>query len=419
MNHSAKSDFLRVTIERGFFHQCSDLEGLDAIALARRHIGYIGFDCTAPSFHIGNLVQIMRLYWLQQTGGQPIALMGGGTTRVGDPSGKDQSRQLLTLEQIDSNKARLKTIFARFLRFGDGPSDAKMVDNAEWLMALNYIDFLRDVGKHFSVNRMLSMDSVAQRLDREQEMSFIEFNYMILQAYDFTELARRYGCNLQMGGSDQWGNIVTGIDLGRRMGTHQLYALTSDLVTTSSGAKMGKTASGAIWLSADLLSPYDFWQFWRNVADDDIGRFLRLFTVMPLNEIERLEQLRYAEANEAKIILATEVTALIHGREAAEQAADTAHQTFAKRMVSQNLPTVRVSGAMLSGGLSVLVAFGKDYARLVNSNSEARRQIRNGGIKVNGQTITNEQAILTIRDLTAENFIELSLGKRHVLLRPE
>jgi tyrosyl-tRNA synthetase len=326
MRSSPKSDFLRVTIDRGFFHQCSDFEGLDAVALAHKHVGYIGFDCTAPSFHIGNLVQIMRLYWLQQTGGQPIALMGGGTTLIGDPSGKDQTRQMLSKAQIESNKERLKTIFARFLRLGAGASDAKMVDNAEWLTTLNYIDLLREVGRHFSVARMLGMESVAQRLAREQELSFIEFNYMVLQAYDFVELARRYGCNLQMGGSDQWGNIITGIELGRRMGTHQLYALTSELITTSSGAKMGKTASGAIWLSADLFSPYDYWHFWRNVSDPDVGRFLKLFTTLPLEEIRLLEKLGGAERNEAKKILATEATALVHGRELAERAAMAAHE---------------------------------------------------------------------------------------------
>lgn len=405
-------------MERGFYHQCSDFQGLDDLALNRKHVGYIGFDCTAPSFHIGNLVQIMRLYWLQQTGGKPIALMGGGTTRVGDPSGKDESRKMLTLDQIEENKARLKTIFSRFLKFGDGPSDALMADNAEWLSALNYIDFLRDVGRHFSINRMLSMDAVALRLDREQELSFIEFNYMILQAYDFVELAKRYGCNLQMGGSDQWGNIVSGIDLGRRMRTHQLYALTSTLITTASGAKMGKTASGSIWLSAELLPPYDYWQFWRNVADADVQPFLKLFTILPLDEIARLAKLQGADINEAKKILATEATALVHGRDAAEQASVTARETFEQRVLSESLPTIDVSASDLADGINVLAAFGGDYAKLVTSKSEARRQIKNAGLKVNGQVVADENMTLTHSDLTDEKVIKLSLGKKqHVLLR--
>jgi tyrosyl-tRNA synthetase len=416
--HTPKSDFLRVTMERGFYDQCSDFEALDALALAHQHVGYIGFDCTAPSFHIGNLVQIMRLYWLQQTGGKPIALMGGGTTRVGDPSGRDENRKMLTFDQIEQNKVRLKSIFAQFLRFGDDTGGALMVDNAEWLSQLNYIDFLRDVGKHFSVNRMLSMDSVAMRLNREQELSFIEFNYMVLQAYDFVELAKRYGCNLQMGGSDQWGNIVTGIDLGRRMRTHQLYALTSSLITTSSGAKMGKTASGAIWLSADSLSPYHYWQYWRNVADVDVIRFLKLFTVLPLDEIERLSRLQGAEINEAKKILAMEATALVHGRDAALEAGGTARQTFEEDGLSDTLPSVSVPLAVLEKGLGVLAAFGKDYAGLVTSNSEARRQIQNGGIRVNDKPISDEHAVLTLQDLTDQKVIKLSLGKKnHMLIR--
>src|SRR5690554_2853374 len=307
------SDFIRTLSERGFIHQCSDLEGVDALAAKRELVAYVGYDCTAPSLHVGHLLSIMMLYWLQETGaGKPIALMGGGTTRVGDPSGRDETRRLLSIEQIDANKASIKTVFNRFLRFGSGPDDAIMVDNAEWLVPLNYIDFLRDVGRHFSVNRMLTMDSVRLRLEREQELSFIEFNYMILQAYDYVELARRYRCNLQMGGSDQWGNIVTGIDLGRRMGTHQLYALTTPLLTTSSGAKMGKTAAGAVWLNEDQLSAYDYWQFWRNTEDGDVERFLKLFTTLPLYEIEKLAALQGSEINEAKKVLATEATALMH-----------------------------------------------------------------------------------------------------------
>ena len=323
-----RSDFLRILDARGFLHQCSDLEGVDAKARNGELIAYIGFDCTAPSLHVGSLVQIMMLRWLQKTGGKPVVLIGGGTTQVGDPSGKDESRKLLSLAEIEANKAGIGRTFAKFLSFGDGPTDALMPDNAEWLTSLNYIDFLRDVGRHFSVNRMLSMDSVKLRLDRDQELSFIEFNYMCLQAYDFVELHRRTGCILQMGGSDQWGNIVTGIDLGRRMGTGQLYALTSPLLTTASGAKMGKTAAGAVWLDADMLPVYDYWQYWRNTEDADVGRFLRLFTELPLDEIDRLAGLAGAEINEAKKILANEATALVHGRAAAETAAETARKTF-------------------------------------------------------------------------------------------
>ena len=323
-----RSDFLRVLIERGYVHQCSDFAGLDAKALSGSLVAYIGFDCTAPSLHVGSLLQIMMLRWLQQTGGKPLALMGGGTTMVGDPSGKDESRKLLSVEQIEANKAGIRKVFDRFITFGDGARDAAMPDNAEWLATLNYIAFLRDVGRHFSVNRMLAMDSVKLRLGREHELSFLEFNYMCLQAYDFVELNRRYGCALQMGGSDQWGNIVTGLDLGRRMGTEQLYALTSPLITTASGAKMGKTAAGAVWLDASMLAPYDYWQFWRNSEDADVARFLKLFTVLPLDEIARLEALGGAEINEAKKVLANEATAMLHGREAADEAAATARKTF-------------------------------------------------------------------------------------------
>jgi tyrosyl-tRNA synthetase len=412
------SDFLKVLTERGYIHQCSDPEGVDARARAGELIAYVGYDCTAPSLHIGHLLSIMMLHWLQETGGRPIALMGGGTTRVGDPSGRDESRKILTLEQIEANKESIKGTFARFISFGEGGTGAVMVDNAEWLTRLNYIEFLRDVGRHFSVNRMLSFDSVRMRLERDQELSFLEFNYMILQAYDFVELHRRYGCILQMGGSDQWGNIVNGIDLGRRLGTAQLYALTCPLITTASGAKMGKTAAGAVWLNADLVSPYDYWQFWRNTEDADVGRFLRLFTVMPLAEVGRLEELAGAEINEAKKVLATEATALLHGREAAERAAETARQTFEEGTLTESLPTVEVPGPVLEAGLGVLTAFGPDYAKLVPSTSEARRQIRSGGLKVNDRTVTDERALLRPSDLTAEGVIKLSFGKkRHVLLR--
>jgi tyrosyl-tRNA synthetase len=413
-----RSDFLHILHERGYVHQCSDEAGLDAKAQAGAVVAYVGYDCTAPSLHVGHLLSIMMLHWLQQTGGKPITLMGGGTTRVGDPSGRDESRKLLTVEQIEANKNAIKGVFSRFLRFGEGRTDALMTDNAEWLAPLNYIEFLRDVGRHFSVNRMLSMESVKIRLEREHELSFIEFNYMILQAYDFSELARRYGCNLQMGGSDQWGNIVNGIDLGRRMGTPQLYALTCPLLTTASGAKMGKTAAGAVWLNPDLLSPYDYWQFWRNTEDADVGRFLKLFTTLPMAEIARLEALGGAEINEAKKVLATEATTLLHGREAAEAAAETARKTFEQGTLAESLPTVEVPGAVLDAGLGVLTAFGPEHAKLVPSSSEARRQIKGGGLKVNDVAVTDERAVLRTGDLTPEGVIKLSFGrKRHVLLR--
>ena len=366
---------------------------------------------------MGSLVQIMMLRWLQKTGGKPVPLMGGGTTRVGDPSGKDESRKLLTVEGIDANKASIKQVFSKFLTFGEGRTDAIMPDNAEWLTALNYIDFLRDVGRHFSVNRMLSMDSVKMRLEREHELSFIEFNYMCLQAYDFVELWRRHGCVLQMGGSDQWGNIVTGIDLGRRMGAPQLYALTSPLLTTASGAKMGKTAAGAVWLNADMLSVYDYWQYWRNTEDADVGRFLRLFTDLSMDEIRRLENLAGAEINEAKKVLATEATAMLHGRVAAEAAADTARKTFEEGALATSLPTIEIASDELSAGLGVLSAFVK--AGLVASTGEARRQVKGGGLRVNDVAIADERGLLTAADMTSEGVIKLSLGKKkHVLLKP-
>jgi tyrosyl-tRNA synthetase len=413
-----KSDFLAALSARGFIHQCSDLAGLDALAQAGKAIGYIGFDATAPSLHAGSLVQIMLLHWLQATGNQAIALMGGGTTMVGDPSGRDESRKLLTVDDIETNKRGIKGVFSRFLTFGDGPKDAIMLDNAEWLTRLGWIEMLRDVGRHFSVNRMLSMDSVKLRLDRdnEQGLSFIEFNYMVLQAYDFVELARRVGCNLQMGGSDQWGNIVNGIDLGRRMGTHQLYALTSPLLTTSSGAKMGKTAAGAVWLNADMLSAYDYWQYWRNAEDADVGRFLKLYTLLPMDEIGRLEALGGGEINEAKKVLATEATALIHGREAAEAAAETARRTFEEGGTAATLPTVTVDAATFDAGYGVLTAF--VAAGLVASTGEARRQIQGGGLKVNDTAVTDARATLARADLVNDGAVKLSLGrKKHVLLR--
>jgi tyrosyl-tRNA synthetase len=416
--NAPKSDFLKVLTERGFIHQASDFVGLDNAAAEGRITGYIGFDCTASSLHVGSLVQIMMLYWLQQTDHRPLVLMGGGTTRVGDPSGRDESRRMLSEEDIEANKRGIGSVFANFLRFGDAPTDAVMVDNAEWLLKLNYVEFLRDVGRHFSVNQMLTFDSVRLRLDREQPLSFIEFNYMILQAYDFVELAKRYGCTLQMGGSDQWGNIVNGIDLGRRMGTSQLYAVTTPLITMASGAKMGKTAAGAIWLNPDLLSPYEYWQFWRNTEDADVGRFLKLFTVLPMDEIRRLEALAGAEINEAKKVLATEATALLHGREAAERAAETARKTFEQGTLAESLPTIEIPAIVLETGLGVLTAFGPDYARLVPSTGEARRQVKSGGLRVNDEAVTDERAALGPGDLSPEGVIKLSFGKkRHVLLR--
>ena len=414
---SSSSDFLQILTERGFVHQCSDLAGLDEKARNGHLVAYIGFDCTAPSLHVGSLLPIMLLRWLQKTGGKPVVLVGGGTTRVGDPSGKDESRKLLTVETIESNKQALQKVFASFLDFGDGKTDALMVDNADWLTKLAYIDFLRDVGRHFSVNRMLTMDSVKMRLERDQELSFLEFNYMCCQAYDFVELNRRLGVTLQMGGSDQWGNIVTGMDLGRRMGTPQLYALTSPLLTTASGAKMGKTAQGAVWLSSELLPVFEYWQYWRNCEDGDVARFLKLFTELPMDEIARLAALEGADANEAKKVLATEATALLHGRAAADAASDTARKTFEEGALAADLPSVAIPGGELSAGLGVLTAFVK--AGLVASTGEARRQVKGGGLKVNDAAVTDERGVLDAADLR-DGAIKLSLGrKRHVLLRPE
>ena len=412
---SPSSAFLRTLTDRGFVHQCSDLAGLDAKANSGELVAYIGFDCTAPSLHVGSLLPIMMLRWLQTTAGKPIALMGGGTTRVGDPSGKDESRKILTLEAIEDNKNGIKRVFSKFLTFGEGAKDALMLDNAEWLTNLNYIDFLRDVGRHFSVNRMLAMDSVKTRLEREHELSFLEFNYMCLQAYDFVELFRRHGCVLQMGGSDQWGNIVTGLDLGRRLGADQLYALTSPLLTTASGAKMGKTAQGAVWLDESLLSVFDYWQFWRNCEDRDVGRFLKLFTELPLEEIARLEALGGAEINEAKKILATEATAMVHGREAALAANEAARKTFEEGALAESLPSVEIEAREIETGLGVLAAFVK--AGLVASTSEARRQIRGGGLKVNDKAVTDERAVVGPGDVS-NRVVKLSLGrKRHILLK--
>ncbi|MGC1780033.1 MAG: tyrosine--tRNA ligase [Xanthobacteraceae bacterium] len=412
-----KSDFLNVLAARGFIHQVSEPDALDTLARSSTITAYIGFDCTAPSLHVGSLLPIMLLYWLQQTGHRPVALMGGGTTRVGDPSGKDESRRLLTDEAINDNLKGIRAVFDKFLNFDDAGGNALMANNADWLNKLNYIDFLRDVGRHFSINRMLSFDSVKMRLDRQQELSFLEFNYMILQAYDFVELYRRCGCVLQMGGSDQWGNIVNGIDLGRRLHNAQFFALTSPLITTSSGAKMGKTAAGAVWLNADQVSPYDYWQYWRNTEDGDVGRFLKLFTTLPLEEIGRLATLKDAEINEAKKVLATEATALVHGRQAADQAAATARTTFEEGGLGANLPTVEITRDELRAGIGVRAGFIK--AGLAGSNGEVRRAIANHAILVNDARVTSETAEITEQDLTAEGVIKLSLGrKRHVLLKP-
>ncbi len=411
-----KSEFLATLAERGFIHQTSDDNGLDELFRTETVTGYIGFDPTAASLHVGSLMQIMMLHWMQQTGHRPIALMGGGTGMIGDPSFKDEARKLQTEDTIASNLAGIKRSFQPYIRFGDGPTDAVMVDNAEWLLELNYVAFLRDVGRHFSVNRMLSFDSVKLRLDREQSLSFLEFNYMILQAYDFVELYKRTGCKLQMGGSDQWGNIVNGIDLGRRMEGADLYALTSPLLTTSSGAKMGKTASGAIWLNDDMLSAYDFWQYWRNTEDADVGRFLKLYTTLPMDEIARLEALGGSEINDAKKVLANEVTAMLHGRAAAEASAETARKTFEEGALADSLPTIEVPAASLSDGvglLSLLVSAG-----LAGSNGEARRHIKGGAVRVNDAQVTDER--LTVgTDALVQGVVKLSVGrKKHVLVRP-
>jgi len=414
-----QSDFLRTLVERGYVHQCTDLEGLDAAAVSDRITGYIGFDATADSLHVGSLVQIMLLRHMQRTGHRPIVLMGGGTTKVGDPSGKDQSRQLLSEQRIESNIAGIRRVFERFLDFG--ADAALLVDNSDWLDALHYIPFLREYGRHFSVNRMLGFESVKLRLDREQPLSFLEFNYMVLQAYDFLELGRRYDCRLQMGGSDQWGNIVCGVELGRRATGLELYGLTSPLLTLASGAKMGKTAAGAVWLNPDRFSPYEYWQYWRNTEDADVGRFLRLFTELPLGEIARLEALEGAEINEAKALLATEATALCHGREAAGEAAETARRTFGPEAgagrLADGLPTIEIPRARLDEGAAVCDLMRE--AGLVKSNSEARRLIRGGGARVNDEPLREETGTVGPDDLTPEGAIKLSAGrKRHVLVRP-
>jgi tyrosyl-tRNA synthetase len=400
---SYKSSLLRILDERGYIHQLTDAAALDALAEQQVVPGYIGFDATAPSLHVGSLVQIMQLRRLQQTGHKPVVLMGGGTTKVGDPSGKDESRQLLTSEQIDSNIAGIRRVFEHFLTFGDGPTDAMLVNNDDWLGGLEYIQFLRKVGRHFTINRMLTFDSVKLRLDREQPLTFLEFNYMILQAYDFRELSRRVGCRLQLGGSDQWGNIVNGIELARRIDETEVYGVTTPLITTADGAKMGKTAAGAVWLDEELLSPYDYWQFWRNTQDADVGRFLKLFTDLPLDEIGRLEALSGAEINQAKIILATEATAMLHGRQAADAAAETARTTFAEGGVGEDLPKVFLGSGL--GIAEVLVALG-----FVPSKGEARRKIDEGAVRLNDEKVTDKALFVSAPG-------KVSLGKKkHGLL---
>ncbi|MFO7483026.1 tyrosine--tRNA ligase [Oceanibaculum nanhaiense] len=412
-----KSDFLRTIVERGYMHQCTDLDALDGeMAKGTPVPAYIGFDATADSLHVGSLVQIMMLRQLQKTGHKPVVLMGGGTSRIGDPSFRDEARKLLSDADIQRNLDGIKRVFGKYLTFGDGPTDAVMVNNADWLDKLEYISFLRDYGRHFSINRMLSFESVKIRLEREQSLSFLEFNYMILQAYDFVELWRRGGVQLQMGGSDQWGNIVNGIELGRRVEDAALYGLTSPLITTASGAKMGKTANGAVWLNDDRLSPYDFWQFWRNTEDADVGRFLRLFTELPLDEIARLEALDGAEINEAKKMLAFEATRLCHGEEAANEAAETARRTFEEGATAEGLPTVEIPQAQLAGGLPAYEAL--RLAGLAASNGEARRLIKGGGARLNDAVIADENQALSHADL-ADGVIKLSAGKkRHALLKP-
>ncbi|WP_332060871.1 tyrosine--tRNA ligase [Bartonella sp. CB74] len=412
-----KSDFLHIMSERGFIHQVSDEKGLDALFSKEVVTAYIGFDPTASSLHAGSLLQIMMLYWLQKTGHRPIALMGGGTGMIGDPSFKDEARRLLTQDDITENIAGIKKVFANYLTFGDKETDARIVNNAEWLCHLNYLEFLRDIGKHFSVNRMLSFDSVKLRLEREHSLSFLEFNYMILQAYDFVELYKRYGLRMQMGGSDQWGNIINGIELGHRLGTPQLYALTSPLLTTSSGAKMGKSLSGAVWLNADMLSPYQFWQYWRNTEDADVTRFLKLYTTLPMDEIFKLSTLQGTEINEAKKILATEVTAMLHGRNLAEAAAETARKTFEEKTLGENLPTLEISTTELKTGTGLLALLVQ--AGLAKSNSEARRHVQGGGVRVNDQIVEDETRLIIEEDINAVGTIKLSFGKKkHVLIKP-
>ncbi len=414
MTYHPKSEFIHTMMQRGFLADCTDYQGLDEALLKGGQPGYIGFDATAKSLHVGSLIQIMMLRWLQKTGGKPITLMGGGTTKVGDPSFRADERPLLGPEQIEDNIAGIRKVFSAYLTYGDGPSDALMIDNAEWLDGLNYLDFLRDIGRHFSINRMLSFESVKSRLDREQSLSFLEFNYMILQAYDFMELHRRYGCILQMGGSDQWGNIVNGIDLTRRVIEGEVYGLTSPLLTTSDGKKMGKSQSGAIWLNGDMLSPYEFWQFWRNTTDADVGRFLKLYTELPVEECDRLGALAGSEINEAKVRLANEVTALLHGADAAATAEATAREVFERGGVGDDLPTLTLTAAELGDGISIVQLIVK--SGLAGSGKEAKRLIAENGARLDDQPITNAGLMLDAAALASP--IKLSAGKkRHALVQ--
>jgi tyrosyl-tRNA synthetase len=412
----SKAEFLKIVKERGYIHQCTNLEGFDDALINNIITGYIGFDCTAKSFHVGNLISIMLLRLLQKTGHKPIVVMGGGTTKIGDPSGKDEARQMLNSEQINNNKQSLAATFSKFINFGNGKNDAIMVDNAEWLDEIKYIDFLRDYGKHFTINRMLTFDSVKLRLEREQPLSFLEFNYMLLQAYDFVELNRRYGCRLQMGGSDQWGNIVNGVDLGRRLGTSELFGLTSELITTKSGKKMGKTAEGAIWLNQDMLSAYDYWQFWRNTEDADVKRFLLLYTELPISEIEKLGALKDKEINEAKIILANEATKLCHGEEAAKAAFETAKKVFSEGTVGGEIPVYNLNTNQLNENIPAFKMF--VIAGLCSSNGEARRLIQGKGAKINNEQILDENEIISNQHFNDKGEMKLSFGqKKHVLVK--
>ncbi len=413
---TAQSDFMRTMMRRGDFHDATDFETLDGAAVEGGVVGYIGFDATAPSLHVGNLMQILKLRIMQRTGQKPIALVGGGTTKIGDPSGKDEMRQIRTADEIDANVERIKGLLGRFLTFGDGPTDALLVNNADWLDQLEYIPFLREIGRHFTINRMLTFESVKARLERESPLSFIEFNYMILQAYDFLELNRRFGCTLQMGGSDQWGNILNGVELCRRVDGATVFVLTSDLLTTASGAKMGKTAQGAVWLSEDMLSPYDYWQFWRNTEDADVGRFLRLFTDLPDDTIGDLEALDGAGINEAKKILATEATAMCHGRAAAEDAAETARKTFEQGKTGATLPTIEIPRGELETGIPAFELLRR--SGLASSGGDARRLIKGGGGRVNDVAIAEDVQPVTAADIGPDGTIKLSAGKkRHALVR--
>jgi len=412
-----RSTFLSTAIERGFIHQCTDFETLDQRLCDGSLAGYVGYDCTADSLHVGSLVGIMLLRLFQKSGHKPIVLMGGGTTRIGDPSGKDEARRLLDDGEIARNMAGIRTVFAKFIEFGDAPGDAIMVNNADWLDELRYISLLRDVGRHFSVNRMLTQDSMRLRLERDQPLSFLEFNYPILQAYDFVELARRFGCELQIGGSDQWGNIVGGVELGRRTDGRALFGLTTPLLATASGVKMGKSVGGAVWLNVEKLSAYEYWQFWRNTEDADVGRFLRLFTELPLAEITKLEQLEDSELNEAKKVLATEATALCHGRDAAEAAAETAYAVFEGGTSGSELPHIALPRNLLARGIPAFELFTR--VGLAASNSEARRLIRGGGARINDRVIEDEKWLVSLADISSQEVIKLSAGrKRHTLVRP-